>query len=944
MASSLISSSHHVDFDSVFGMDDAALIQMFESLIATGLKEFLGCPAVFYEAALIEFFTNGSVTEDGMVVSTIRGTTVEISESFFAFDLPTEGLTDLSDVPKNLVFDARSLFSDSKEQVSISCMKKELKIQYRLLHDILAKTFYVKDGSFDAVTRDRFMLMTAITCDVKVNWSNLLFNVLKEMVTPGSRQAKGFAIQICEILKTIPGLVLGESRVFPASRVLTDKTIHRYVAVNYKVGGEADTDAPRVKKTPVKKAVSHRRPAVDIETAPVVKKKRTTKGKPLVIAQETVPLQIVEAAADAQVEQPPVPKRKSQKRKRRLVLSADNETINAPTDHPDAAVETTVDEHPAAEVGSTGEKQPAVEVAPATDDPDAVIKKVLNQLDVVFQTDDGEQPQGTVVEETVVAAKEPHWFDLPYDDLIAKWDAERPVVTASDTDEDVETMDNSFRSVQIAQNTVSVAQFVQMIDEPSSSESSSDDISMDFADQDTTAATSHSPPTISADVQNVLAQLRASVDLIQFELLEHKDVLGNHGGSGSRLPARQRKNKNWAGRRSIQFKTNHAMTIHRVFLGVTFLATRAWLRPVSRGNRHFTVGSDRLRQSGSRTPQHSPQVLNTLSSISVRESRIQYLCDPQWFRDTASRGPTTIVAPESQFPTCPSDHDSIGYPRMSASGESSTTMHRLLHASGSHPIPPPDDSKTNQYNQDLGLIHSTNGNHLESPKEGSSIDHQDDVKKIRETLSLHINNLERTLSDRFDAHDRTYRVLFNNVRHDMRDHKNLLSLDLKSYQQKVSIQVGAAALDTVDVRREVKAMNAKVDILSSRLDDVKKDVEATKEAISHQLLEFQSQAQANHIVLTDQLGQLVDYINRGGNAKKGEGESSRGPQPPPAVQIRDSGNAGGSGDAVRTTELTQADIDAANRQILERMMPEDRERERERRSKSRSGSYKRRRY
>ncbi|KZV26418.1 hypothetical protein F511_14496 [Dorcoceras hygrometricum] len=112
MASSLISNSHHVDFDSVFGMDDAALVQMFESLIATGLKEFLGCPAVFYEAALTEFFTNGSVREDGMVVSTIRGTNVEISENMFAaaFELPTEGLTDLSDVPKNLVFDARSLY------------------------------------------------------------------------------------------------------------------------------------------------------------------------------------------------------------------------------------------------------------------------------------------------------------------------------------------------------------------------------------------------------------------------------------------------------------------------------------------------------------------------------------------------------------------------------------------------------------------------------------------------------------------------------------------------------------------------------------------------------------------------------------------------------------------------------------------------------------------
>ncbi|KZV16938.1 hypothetical protein F511_23105 [Dorcoceras hygrometricum] len=60
----------------------------------------------------------------------------------------------------------------------------------------------------------------------------------------------------------------------------------------------------------------------------------------------------------------------------------------------------------------------------------------------------------------------------------------------------------------------------------------------------------------------------------------------------------------------------------------------------------------------SRTPQNPLLMLNTLSSVSVRESRIQYLCDPQWFRDTASRGPTTIVAPESQFRTCPTDHGS----------------------------------------------------------------------------------------------------------------------------------------------------------------------------------------------------------------------------------------------------------------------------------------------
>ncbi|KZV52818.1 hypothetical protein F511_13973 [Dorcoceras hygrometricum] len=42
--------------------------------------------------------------------------------------------------------------------------------------------------------------------------------------------------------------------------------------------------------------------------------------------------------------------------------------------------------------------------------------------------------------------------------------------------------------------------------------------------------------------------------------------------------------------------------------------------------------------------------------------------------------------------------------------------------------------RANLYNQDLGLIHSTNGNHLESPNEGSSIDHQ-------VTIHLHAQNI-----------------------------------------------------------------------------------------------------------------------------------------------------------------------------------------------------------
>ncbi|KZV27012.1 hypothetical protein F511_07833 [Dorcoceras hygrometricum] len=252
MASSLLSRSHHIDFDSVFRIDDAGIVQMFESLVSTGLMEFLGFPAIFYEQALIEFFENGSVRA-GMVVSTINGTAIEISESVFAaaFGLPTEGLTDLSEVPRDHLSNAQKLFSASEKEVSVSCLKKEVKMQFRLLSDILAKSLFVKAGSFDAVTRDRFLLMTAITFDVKINWGNLLFGVLKEMVTPDSRQAKGYAIQICVLLKNIPGLELGESKAFPAPRILNEKTVHRIVSVNENVGEVGD--APRAKPTPVKR-------------------------------------------------------------------------------------------------------------------------------------------------------------------------------------------------------------------------------------------------------------------------------------------------------------------------------------------------------------------------------------------------------------------------------------------------------------------------------------------------------------------------------------------------------------------------------------------------------------------------------------------------------------------------------------------------------------------
>ncbi|KZV38360.1 hypothetical protein F511_16027 [Dorcoceras hygrometricum] len=119
--------------------------------------------------------------------------------------------------------------------------------------------------------------------------------------------------------------------------------------------------------------------------------------------------------------------------------------------------------------------------------------------------------------------------------------------------------------------------------------------------------------------------------------------------------------------------------------------------------------------------------------------------DPLGITDSACKNQLVVVSVQygpfyTYIPIRSTTTDNIGYPRVRASGESSTTNHRLLHASGPHPIPPPSDPKTNQYNQDLGLFHSTNGNHLKSPNEGSSIDHQVNIHLHAQNITMFPTN------------------------------------------------------------------------------------------------------------------------------------------------------------------------------------------------------------
>ncbi|KZV25399.1 hypothetical protein F511_07283 [Dorcoceras hygrometricum] len=376
MASSLYSNAQHVDFESVLGMDDPGMVSMFEALVASGLRGFLGCPAIVYEDALVDFFENASV-RSGVVISTVGGQLVEISEKLFAetFELPIDGLGDLSEMPKDAIFDARSIVSLSGEPINLSGRKNQMKMPFRLLCDIVAKAISVKAGSFNAITVEKFSLMTVVFCGVKINWAKFLFGVLKKMVTAGSKQAKGFAIQISVLLATFSSVELGESSEFPASKILSKKTVLRFVSINDRDGAEEVTGAAK------KKAVSKKRPAADVEAA-VPKKKRTVKKKSVssisslemvAVAEEAVPIQQVAEPLD--VEEP-------------RCSSAD-----------------------------------AV---------DLIIQQVFDETQAADAPADTTEPAVT---------EEKHWFDLPYDDLVKQWEAERPVVTASDTEDEIATED-----------------------------------------------------------------------------------------------------------------------------------------------------------------------------------------------------------------------------------------------------------------------------------------------------------------------------------------------------------------------------------------------------------------------------------------------------------------------------------------------------------------------
>ncbi|KZV41658.1 hypothetical protein F511_26459 [Dorcoceras hygrometricum] len=199
-----------VNFASVLTMEHSVMVKMFKSLEDLGLKGFLEASGSVYEEAVLEFFANAKVLA-GTIVSLVGARNIAITK------------------------DTLIEFSGSDEPFKAPNKKKEMKIEFRLLHDIVAKALCAKAGSFDQVTSEKLDIMIAITAGMKFNWAQILFQVLPNMVKTPKRQWQGFAIQVSALLLHLVKENLGESVKMHPQKVLTSKSVQTYIKRNSEI-------------------------------------------------------------------------------------------------------------------------------------------------------------------------------------------------------------------------------------------------------------------------------------------------------------------------------------------------------------------------------------------------------------------------------------------------------------------------------------------------------------------------------------------------------------------------------------------------------------------------------------------------------------------------------------------------------------------------------------
>ncbi|KZV17532.1 hypothetical protein F511_34000 [Dorcoceras hygrometricum] len=302
MTASFFVNSMQVDFESVLAMEHTGMAKMFKSLEEIGLKGFLEASGSVYEAAVVEFFAAKVIAVT--IVSFVNNRKLALTKDVFAetFGLPTEGLIGFLDIPSNTMAEMRMKVSGIDAPFRAPNKKKEMKMEYRRLHEIVSKALCAKAGSCDVVTSEKFDLMVAISVGLKVNWAQILFQTLVVMVNTPTKQSQGFTMQVSVLLHNLVKSDLGELVNLHSQKVLNNKSVHTYIKKNLNVIPASDSSKKTEDTaTGTEGRQSQMTNTVDKEVETMVgkKKNKTEKVVPAVKKRKVVVSKPVEAKSQA---------------------------------------------------------------------------------------------------------------------------------------------------------------------------------------------------------------------------------------------------------------------------------------------------------------------------------------------------------------------------------------------------------------------------------------------------------------------------------------------------------------------------------------------------------------------------------------------------------------------------------------------------------------------
>ncbi|KZV40385.1 hypothetical protein F511_01707 [Dorcoceras hygrometricum] len=723
------------------------------------------------------------------------------------------------------------------------------------------------------------------------------------MADISSMRSKGYAAQICVLLKGDPAVTLEEAKPFPPLKILSAKAVGTYVAMNKTIDACGESYEPEVAKVAVvkrksvskkrsastankdtdevqveivaEKAVSKKRPdaaskdtdEVQVEIvaekavskkrpdaasdAPAIKKKMTPTGRAaptekdlalVTVAQDAAPIQIVEPISAVPAERPHAEKRKTLKRKLRLSTGSDDEIVDKEPD-----VETVV------------EKQKEQTIV---DDVDKIIDQVINKT-AQMETDVVE-PDVAETMESVTAPKQ--FLKEPLrsgeDDYI--YGFEQPNDLLKQIPEDM-----MLPSVTAAEPTK--IKFGHGITINGAADGDWYKASLPkFAVADKGKAPLVDPDTVKGNPAREMVHLICRD--IEFLVHLREKVIDEVAAffnsfslrrlavlkSVRKIAAKEEQVLTWAETDSVQFALQRRLYIvakYRELLLRKFLEAHP---------ANFSFG-----QHWSAMALQIIDLLSAAHNLVFAYPVVQVDAD----NNADSVFADQVVQMEGYQHPDPTESDKFSH-RISdiafqSPNLSTSTDSRMLFTNADITL----NDETVVYQLVLPATALPASVLVESLAQLRTFVTQLSIKQMRTKSSIgnlknellsKIDNIEKAAAEARTQHDHVFRDLIKSVKQEV--HKTVLSLEMIEFNKGVRDHSAIVTTDLEDIRKEMHEQKA---TLSQEMDDKLKAVQDQQAALSHDLMEFHVQAQENYNNLTFQLSELVDYINRGGDAKKG---------------------------------------------------------------------------